>query len=114
MARSLPVPVRRTLVLLATLAGLVLSAAASCDATGAPNAAASTGSTGRCSTSTRNSHDDSGGTTRTVYQKCTYYTSRTTSSTPTKTRTTKTSSKDKDSSGKHKHDDEDDDDDDDS
>jgi hypothetical protein len=112
MARSLPVPVRRTLVLLATLVGLVLSTAASCDATGAPNAAASTGgSTGRCSTSTRNSHDDSGGTTRTVYQKCTYYTSRTTTSTPTKTRTTKTSSKDKNSSGKHKHSDDDDDDD---
>jgi len=110
MARSLPVPVRRTLVLLATLAGLVLSTAASCDATGAPNAAASTGSTGKCSTSTRNSHDDSGGTTRTVYQKCTYYTSRTTSSTPTKTRTTTTSSKEKDSSKKHKHSDDDDDD----
>ena len=111
MARSLLVPVRRTLVLLATLAGLALSTAANPHPTGAPNTAASTGSTGRCSTSTRNSHDDSGGTTRTVYPKCTYYTSRTTSSTPTKTRTPKTSSTDKDSSGKHKHSDDDDDDD---
>jgi hypothetical protein len=94
MARLLPVPVRRTLVLIAALAGLVLSSAASCSGTNAPGSPGTS-----CMTSTRNSN---GGTTRTVYQKCVSYGSRTTT-----TRTTSTNKNN--SSGKDKHSDDDDD-----